>query len=62
MNETIKTIMKRDGLTEQEARQEFDETRAAMMEALAAGDTNEVEDILLYDLGLEMDYIFDFLF
>lgn len=61
MNETIKILMERDGLTEEQARREFKEVRRSVREALASGDAEEVEEILLYDLGIEMDYIFDFI-
>ena len=53
MTETQKILMKRDGLSAQEAKDLMDETR----EALLDGDWDAIGDIL----GLEDDYIFDLL-
>lgn len=50
--------MERDGLTKQEAEERVDEVR----EMLSESDPWEAEDILMDELGLEMDYIFDILF
>ena len=62
MNEAIKAIMNRDGITEKEAKQEFRGVQAEIMEMLAEGGSYEdIEDILIYDLGLEMDYFLDFI-
>ena len=54
MTETEKILMKRDGLTLQEARELIEETR----EELLAGNDYAIEDIL----GLEPDYLFDILY
>lgn len=51
MNETMRILMERDGLTEEEAREQMNECR----EALYNGDLYAIEDYL----GLEDDYIFD---
>lgn len=51
MNETMRILMERDELTEEEAREQMNECR----EALENGDWNAIEDYL----GLEDDYIFD---
>lgn len=51
MNETMKILMERDGLTAEEAREQMDECREALMD----GDFEAMADYL----GLEDDYIFD---
>ena len=51
MNETLRILMERDGLTKEEAKQQMEECR----EALLNGDTEAIHDYL----GLEDDYIFD---
>lgn len=51
MNETIKILMERDGLTEEEAKEQMNECREALMD----GDFEAIGDYL----GLEDDYIFD---
>ena len=54
MTELEKILMRRDGLTLEEARELINETREAMFEE---GSTDPIIDIL----GLEPDYIFDIL-
>ena len=51
MTDTMRILMERDGLTEDEAREQMNECR----EALNNGDWDAIEDYL----GLEDDYIFD---
>ena len=51
MSETMRILMERDGLTEEEARGQMNECR----EALYNGDWDAIGDYL----GLEDDYIFD---
>lgn len=46
-------LMRRDGLTSQEADAAIDDARARV------ADGEDPEDILLGDFGLEPDYIFD---
>ena len=57
MNEVVKILMERDGLTKEEAnaqvmlvREEFEE---------CGYDPYECEEIMMDELGLEMDYLFD---
>ena len=54
MTELKKVLMERDGLTSEEA----DEQIAEMSEQINEGENPE--DVL-YDIGLEPDYIFDIL-
>lgn len=50
--------MERDGMTKQEAQETVDNVRELLSEA----EPWEADDILMDELGLEMDYIFDILF
>lgn len=61
MQEIIDILMQRDGITYQEAKSAYLECREAMMDAISSDDIFEVEDILRYELGLEPDYIFNFI-
>lgn len=54
-----KVLMKRDGLTEEEAREERKYAKEEIAELVALGDYEGVEDFLSGEYGLEMDYIFD---
>jgi len=54
MNKIVEILMRRDGMTEQEANDLLNETREMIME-----DASKTEDIMLMQLGLETDYIFD---
>ena len=58
----IAILMERDELTEEEAREQVEDAVEAINDILANGGSyEEAEDVLLEDLGLEMDYIFDLL-
>ena len=58
----IAILMERDELTEEEAREQVEDAVEAINEILENGGSyEEAEDVLLEDLGLEMDYIFDLL-
>jgi len=58
----VTILMERDELTEEEAREQVEDAVEAINDILANGGSyEEAEDVLLEDLGLEMDYIFDLL-
>ena len=58
----VAILMERDELTEEEAREQVEEAAELINEIVAGGGSyEEAEEILLEDLGLEMDYIFDLL-
>ena len=59
-NELVNVLMKRDGMTKEQAIQEIEEAREAMYECIEDGDYEGAEDILSDFFGLEPDYI-DFL-
>lgn len=55
-----KVLMRRDGLTAKEAKQEKEEAMQKINEIVSStGSYSEVEEMLLSDYGLEMDYIMD---
>ena len=58
-SEIVEILMKRDGLSRREAQEQFNEVREMIQECNF--DPVETEDILIEELGLEMDYIFEFL-
>lgn len=58
-NKVVDILMKRDGLSRTEAQKQFNEVREMIQECNF--DPFETEDILIEELGLEMDYIFEFL-
>lgn len=61
MKEIIEILMSRDGLTYAEAKEAYFECRDAIVDALDNNDPFEVEEILRSELGLEPDYIFNFI-
>lgn len=58
-NKVVDILMKRDDLSRTEAQERFNEVRDMIQECNF--DPVETEDILIEELGLEMDYIFEFL-
>lgn len=61
MEEIIAILMNRDGDSRTEAKRRVRETQALINEALSEGRAYEIEDILLEELGLELDYIYCFI-
>lgn len=55
MNKIVKILMRRDDMTEEEARELVEDCRERI------NDGEDPEEVL-YDLGLEHDYIFDLIF
>ena len=58
--EIIEILMRRDDLTREEAERVFDDVAEQMQDAVDTGDYSLAEEILMYELGLEMDYIYAF--
>lgn len=56
MEEVVKILMERDGLSYEEACNLFSDVQDMILD-----NPDEAEDILLEELGLEMDYIMDFI-
>lgn len=57
MKTLIEMLVKRDGMSREEAKELIRETRAEMYEALESGDYCEAEEIFCGNLGLEPDYL-----
>jgi hypothetical protein len=62
MNRIVSILMKRDNMTETEAKDLLATVQTEVQEAVADGDYDLVEEIIACDLGLEMDYAMDILF
>lgn len=60
MTDFEKILIKRDGLSELEARKEFEYLRDSIFDSNF--DYDDIEDMLLCEYGLEADYLMDFLF
>ena len=61
MKEIIEILMKRDGVTYEEAESMYLDCKSEMMDAFYGTSCPEVEEILMRELGLEPDYIFNFI-
>jgi len=61
-NNIIDILMKRDNITFEEAVSTIESVREEISSATDNNDFELVETIMMSDLGLEMDYIFDVLF
>ena len=57
MSRIVDVLMKRDGITKEEAVRQVQNVREMVYEAVEAGHFDEAEDIVMSELGLEMDYI-----
>jgi hypothetical protein len=60
MNNIIKILMERDGMTYEEAKEAYEDTREEMLQSIEDGYL-DADEILADNLGLELDYIFDFI-
>ena len=60
MNKMVETFMRRDGLTEEEAKREYQLLREDVIQAAEDGYYMEAEDYLL-DAGFDLDYMIDLL-
>lgn len=61
MNKIIEILMRRDGMTYDEARNAYEDCRAEIYDALDGTSCIDPEEILASELGLELDYIFEFI-
>ena len=62
MKSVKQILMDRDDMLEEDAEDLIESVREEINFAAECGDYALAEDIMLGDLGLEMDYIFEFLF
>lgn len=61
MDSITEVLMRRDGLSEEDAKREVDDFRADIEDSIMSGDLEDIEDALMNDLGLEPDYLMDIL-
>lgn len=61
MKSVKQILMDRDGMTAEEADELIEAVREDISFAASTNDFELAEDIMYGDLGLEMDYIFEFL-
>ena len=61
MNEIIRILMERDELTYEEAKEAYEDCKSELMDAFEGTSCLSPEDVLQELLGLEPDYIFDFI-
>ena len=57
MNTIIKILMKRDGVSYEEAKEMYEDCRAEIFEYFDGTSCVDPEEILEYELGLEPDYL-----
>ena len=60
MSKVAEILRRRDGVSVEEAERQVSEVREAILNC--NGSYTEAEEIMLNELGLEMDYIFDILY
>ena len=60
-NNLVELLMRRDYLTREEAIEMLFTCKEDLERAVSDGNYNEVDDIIMDDLGLEPDYLFDIL-
>lgn len=61
MKEIIEILMRRDGVTYEEAEAMYMDCKSEIMEAFEGTSCLSVEEVLQCELGLEPDYIFNFI-
>ena len=61
MEKIIKILMDRDDMTYEEAKEAYEDTKSELIDAIEGNSCLSPEEVLLGELGLEMDYIFDFI-
>lgn len=62
MNSVTEVLMRRDGISEEDAKREVEDFQADIEDSIMSGNLEDIEDALMNDLGLEPDYLFDILF
>lgn len=60
-NRVVRILMHRDGITEEEAVSMVEATASEIYDAIEGTSCVEPEEIMMNELGLEPDYIFDIL-
>lgn len=62
MNSVTEVLMRRDGISEEDAKREVEDFQADIEDSIMSGNLEDIEDALMNDLGLEPDYLMDILF
>ena len=62
MDSITEVLMRRDGLSEEDAKREVEDFKADIEDSIMSGNLEDIEDALMNDLGLEPDYLMDILF
>ena len=60
-NRVVRILMHRDGLTEKEAVEMVENTASEIYDAIEGTNCMDPDEIMMEELGLEPDYIFDIL-
>lgn len=60
-NNLVELLMRRDYLTREEAIEMLFTCKEDLERAVSDGNYSDVDDIIMVDLGLEPDYLFDIL-
>ena len=60
MNEIIRILMHRDGVTYDEAKEMYLDCKSELVDAIKGTSCLDPEEVLASELGLEPDYIFYF--
>ena len=61
MNTIIDILMRRDGVSHEEAKEMYLECRSELMDAIAGTSCLDPEEVLASELGLEPDYLVYFI-
>ena len=61
MKKIIDILMRRDGVSYEEAKAMYENCKSELMDAIMGASCLDPEEVLMGELGLEMDYIFNFL-
>ena len=61
MDSITEVLMRRDGLSEEDAKREVEDFREDIEDSIMSGNLEDIEDALMNDLGLEPDYLMDIL-
>ena len=62
MEHITDVLVRRDGITEDEAERQVADFREEIEDLIMEGDLEGIEDALMDDFGLEPDYLMDILF
>ena len=62
MDSITEVLMRRDGISEEDAKREVEDFQADIEDSIMSGNLEDIEDALMNDLSLEPDYLFDILF